>query len=313
MGQVKLDTSPVASEIRRKIEDRTALVGVIGLGYVGLPLALTFAEQTYRVLGFDVDRAKIDALAQGRMYIQHLDPDRVARAASGGRLGATDDFARLGEPDVILICVPTPLTPQREPDMSYVVGTARQIRAHLRRGQLVILESTTYPGTTDELVGESSRARACAAAIWPRLLSRARPGNAKAGTATIPRSWRWRDGGDLAQAFYDKAWDGARRQRARPSDEARREHLPCGEHRARQRAQDRLRQDGDRRVGCSTPPRSPSASCASTPAGLRSLHPARSAYLAWKAREYGGVAGSSSWPASTRACRTTSSRSSSTA
>jgi len=210
MTQTNLEASAVASEIRRKIDDRTALVGIIGLGYVGLPLALTFAEQTYRVLGFDVDRAKIDALAQGRMYIQHLDAGRVARARSTNRFDATDDFARLGEPDVLLICVPTPLTPQREPDMSYVVGTTRQIRAHLRRGQLVILESTTYPGTTDELVRgilEGSGMRCGHDFFLAFSPEREDPGNAKFGTATIPKVVGGVDeaSGDLAQSFYDKA------------------------------------------------------------------------------------------------------------
>ena len=208
MSNVKVSASTIGAEIRRKIEDRTALVGVIGLGYVGLPLALTFAEQTYPVLGFDVDRAKVDALARGENYIKHLDAGRVAR--SGGRFSATDDFKRLGEPDVVVICVPTPLTPQREPDMSYVVGTAREVRARLRRGQLVILESTTYPGTTDELVRgilEGSGLRCGEDFFLAFSPEREDPGNAKFGTATIPKVVGGVDveSGDLAQAFYDKA------------------------------------------------------------------------------------------------------------
>jgi len=208
MSEVKAAPAAVAAEIRRKIEERTALVGIIGLGYVGLPLALTFAEQTYRVLGFDVDRAKVDALARGEMYIRHLDEGRVGRSA--GRFTATDEFGRLGEPDVLVICVPTPLTPQREPDMSYVVGTARQVRAHLRRGQLVILESTTYPGTTDELVRgilEGSGLRCGEDFFLAFSPEREDPGNAKFGTATIPKVVGGVDetSGDLAQAFYDKA------------------------------------------------------------------------------------------------------------
>jgi UDP-N-acetyl-D-glucosamine dehydrogenase len=208
MSQVNLASSTVASEIRRKIEDRTALVGVIGLGYVGLPLSLAFSEQTYRVLGFDVDRAKVEALGRGENYIKHLDAGRVAR--SGGRFSATDDFARLTEPDVVVICVPTPLTPQREPDMSYVVGTAREVRARLRRGQLVILESTTYPGTTDELVRgilEGSGLRCGEDFFLAFSPEREDPGNAKFGTATIPKVVGGVDAasGDLAQLFYDKA------------------------------------------------------------------------------------------------------------
>ena len=106
-----------AAELSARIEERTALVGIIGLGYVGLPLALTFTEQRFRVLGFDIDSAKVDALARGEIYIKHLDPARVERAIQSGGLRSTADFARLSEPDVLIICVPTPLTIQRDPDM----------------------------------------------------------------------------------------------------------------------------------------------------------------------------------------------------
>ena len=142
----------LADELRRRIADRTATVGVIGLGYVGLPLILTFSEAGFPTVGFDVDAQKVDSLRRGRMYIQHLDGARLTKAVSGGRFQATEDFARISGADVVIICVPTPLTPQREPDMSYVTSTVRQVAAHLREGQLIVLESTTYPGTTDELV-----------------------------------------------------------------------------------------------------------------------------------------------------------------
>lgn len=141
-----------ATTLRQKIERHEATVGIIGLGYVGLPLAMAFVEKGIKVLGFDVDPAKPARLARGESYITHLGAGRVAAMAASGRFEATTDFARLGEPDAVLICVPTPLTPQREPDMTYVVASARQVRACLRPGQLVVLESTTYPGTTDELV-----------------------------------------------------------------------------------------------------------------------------------------------------------------
>lgn len=144
--------SPEAAELRRRIDAAEALVGVVGLGYVGLPLSLAFAEKGFRVLGFDVDPAKVGALSRGECYIPHLDGGRVGEAVSRGRLVATGNFERLSEPDAILICVPTPLTPHREPDMRFVEGTIEQIGARLRRGQLVVLESTTYPGTTEELV-----------------------------------------------------------------------------------------------------------------------------------------------------------------
>jgi UDP-N-acetyl-D-glucosamine dehydrogenase len=208
MPQTDLATSSVASELRQKIDDRSALVGIIGLGYVGLPLALTFSESAYRVLGFDVDRSKVEALSRGENYIRHLDSGRVARANE--RFAATDDFNRLAEPDVLVICVPTPLTPQREPDMSYVVGTAREVRARLRRGQLVILESTTYPGTTDELVRgilEGSGLRCGEDFFLAFSPEREDPGNARFATATIPKVVGGVDaeGGNLAEAFYAKA------------------------------------------------------------------------------------------------------------
>ena len=207
MTQTNVGPSATAVALRQRIEDRTALVGIVGLGYVGLPLALTFAEGSYRVLGFDVDRAKVEALSRGENYIRHLDSSRVPRSSE--RFSATDDFGRLSEPDVLVICVPTPLTPQREPDMSYVVGTAREVRSRLRKGQLIILESTTYPGTTDELVRgilEGSGLRCGQDFYLAFSPEREDPGNSRFGTATIPKVVGGVDaeGGDLAQAFYDK-------------------------------------------------------------------------------------------------------------
>ena len=127
-------------------------VGIIGCGYVGLPLALRFAESGHRVLGFDLDPAKIEALNAGKSYIQHIPADKIARFVGEKRFGATSDFARLKECDAVLICVPTPLDERREPDLTYVEQTARAIAPHLQREQLIVLESTTYPGTTEELV-----------------------------------------------------------------------------------------------------------------------------------------------------------------
>lgn len=146
----KLDDS--TTKILSRIEAHEATVGIIGMGYVGLPLALAFLERGFNVLGFDVDDNKTDQLNKGSSYIHYIDSDRIAVAVDQGRLEATSDFARLAEPDVLIICVPTPLTDNREPDMSYVQKTAEAIGATLRAGQLVILESTTYPGTTEELL-----------------------------------------------------------------------------------------------------------------------------------------------------------------
>ena len=127
-------------------------VGIIGLGYVGLPLGLRFAEAGHRVTGFDTDPSKVEKLNRGQTYIQHISQNKVQQFVQSKHFSATGDFARLTEVDAIIICVPTPLDQRREPDLSYVENTARSIRPHLQRGQLVVLESTTYPGTTEEMV-----------------------------------------------------------------------------------------------------------------------------------------------------------------
>ena len=123
---------------------------VVGLGYVGLPLSLQFARSGVTVLGLDVDAAKVDALHQGRSYIRHIPSEAVAEAIEAGTFSATSDFSRIREVDAIIICVPTPLNKNREPDISFILDTGRSIARHLRKGMLVVLESTTYPGTTDE-------------------------------------------------------------------------------------------------------------------------------------------------------------------
>ena len=198
-----------AGILRKKIEQRTSPVGIIGLGYVGLPLALTCAEKGYRVRGFDVDAAKVEALNAGKNYIKHLDSARLTKAVAAGAFVASADFAGLSEPDVLIICVPTPLTAQREPDMSYVVNTTRAVRERLRPGQLVVLESTTYPGTTDELVRgilEETGLRCGHDFFLAFSPEREDPGNAKFNTATIPKIVGGVDkaAGDLAQLLYDQ-------------------------------------------------------------------------------------------------------------
>ncbi|MHB9149556.1 MAG: nucleotide sugar dehydrogenase [Thermoleophilia bacterium] len=150
--------SPHAVGLLARIEDRTAVVGVIGQGYVGLPLALVFVEAGFRVFGFDLDQEKIASLERGESYIRHIGPERVAAARTGAhpfggvRFTPTADLDHLAQCDCVLICVPTPLGRHREPDLSYVLDTTREIAARLHPGQLVVLESTTYPGTTDEEV-----------------------------------------------------------------------------------------------------------------------------------------------------------------
>jgi UDP-N-acetyl-D-glucosamine dehydrogenase len=206
---VSVSVATTAEELRKRIEEKTALVGVIGLGYVGLPMTLTVAEKGFPVLGFDIDPEKIQALSAGRNYIHHLDGNRLTSAISSGLFLATSDFGRLSEPDVLLICVPTPLTPQREPEMSFVVETARQIRDRLRPGQLVVLESTTYPGTTDELVRgilEESGLRCGEDFFLAFSPEREDPGNSRFATASIPKVVGGVDplAGDLAQALYGR-------------------------------------------------------------------------------------------------------------
>jgi UDP-N-acetyl-D-glucosamine dehydrogenase len=142
--------SATYESLRQRIAGREAMVGVIGLGYVGLPLAHTLHAGGLRVLGFDIDPAKIEALAAGRNYLKHLGDEMTTQLSRSERFRATADFSRLGEADAILVCVPTPLGRHQEPDLSYVVSAAAAIGRTLRPGQLVVLESTTYPGTTRE-------------------------------------------------------------------------------------------------------------------------------------------------------------------
>lgn len=144
--------SAQAAPLEARIRARTARLGVIGLGYVGLPLALTAARSGLKVLGLDIDSPKVGGLNAGRSPLAHIGDAAVDEARRSGRFAATADFGRLAEVDAIAICVPTPLGPHREPDLSYVEATARQIAATLRPGQLVVLESTTFPGTTREVV-----------------------------------------------------------------------------------------------------------------------------------------------------------------
>jgi UDP-N-acetyl-D-glucosamine dehydrogenase len=138
--------------LSRAFRDRSACLGVIGLGYVGLPLSIAAARAGFRVIGFDINESRCEGLNRGETFIRHIPMADIAEVIAAGRFEATPDFARLSEPDAIIICVPTPLTRHREPDLSFVKSTAGAIAKRLRSGQLVVLESTTYPGTTQELV-----------------------------------------------------------------------------------------------------------------------------------------------------------------
>jgi UDP-N-acetyl-D-glucosamine dehydrogenase len=199
---------PIMSrELLERFHSRNATIGIIGLGYVGLPLALTAAQAGFAVLGFDINLSYVDRLNQGESYIKHIPSEPVANAVATGHLEATNDFSRLSEPDAILICVPTPLTQHREPDLSYVKDTAAAIAPHLRPGQLVVLESTTYPGTTDEVlkpIFEATGLRSGKDFFLAYSPEREDPGNLTFGTSTIPKVV----GGDgtealaLANALY---------------------------------------------------------------------------------------------------------------
>ena len=138
--------------LEQKIRDKKAVVGVIGLGYVGLPLLNAFIKAGFTTMGFDIDQRKVDALLKGQSYIKHIPSEMIASWLASKQFEPTSDMSRLKEADCILICVPTPLNESRDPDMSYIEGTTESIRAALRPGQLVVLESTTYPTTTRDVV-----------------------------------------------------------------------------------------------------------------------------------------------------------------
>ena len=145
---LRTQASSTAQQLRAKIDDGSAVVGIIGLGYVGLPLAHAFHVGGLRVIGFDVDQSKIDKLATGENYLKHLGAEMTTTLSGSDRFTATNDFSRLGECDAVIVAVPTPLGKHHEPDLSYLLGSARDIGRSLRPGQLISLESTTYPGTT---------------------------------------------------------------------------------------------------------------------------------------------------------------------
>ena len=202
-------TSPVAGTLLDRIADGQALVGIVGLGYVGLPLALAAAGTGLPVLGFDIDQERVAQFNRGESFISHIPTEALNEAARAGRFEATADFSRLDEPDAILICVPTPLTRQREPDMTFIERTTRAIAARLRPGQLVVLESTTWPGTTEEImkpVLEAGGLKSGTDFYLAYSPEREDPGNGAYRTSTIPKVV----GGDgaeaarVAAALYDR-------------------------------------------------------------------------------------------------------------
>ncbi len=184
-------TSEAARNFIERVRDRSVTIGVIGLGYVGLPLALAALRHGIAVTGFDIDAQRVAELNAGRGGFKHIPADELAAAIESGKFTATTDFRRLGEPDALLIAVPTPLTRQREPNLSYVVATTQAIAETLRAGQLIVLESTTYPGTTDEVMRPILEAASGLVSGQDFFLAfspeREDPGNPHFGTSTIPK------------------------------------------------------------------------------------------------------------------------------
>jgi UDP-N-acetyl-D-glucosamine dehydrogenase len=203
---MRVMVSPLLERIRR----REAKVGVVGMGYVGLPLGMAFADAGFPVTGLDVDTRKVESIGRGESYIKHIPSAPLKELTSKGKLKATTDFAKAREMDCIIICVPTPLTASREPDMSYIVKTGEALSPHVRPGQLFILESTTYPGTTDEVLKPLLERSGLKAGVDFHLAfspEREDPGNKNFNTKTIPKIV----GGytpaclEVAQALYGSA------------------------------------------------------------------------------------------------------------
>lgn len=181
----------LAAEFETKASNRTLTIGVLGLGYVGLPLAQAFCRQGFKVLGFDVSEFKVNKLSEGKSYIKHISDTSVTSMRDSGKFEATTEFDRLDEPDALLICVPTPLDKHRDPDLTYVISSTEEIAKRLRKGQIVILESTTYPGTSDEvmkpILEEKSGLTAGEDFAIAYSPEREDPGNPKFETSTIPK------------------------------------------------------------------------------------------------------------------------------
>jgi len=199
-------------ELLGKITTHRARIGVIGLGYVGLPLVLRFGEEHFQVLGFDVDPQKVSKLNAGQSYIRHIDAGRIQTLLKEKSFEATSDFSRLGEADCIIICVPTPLTAKKDPDLQYIEKTGDALTKTLRKGQLISLESTTYPGTTDEILLERFRRTGLEVGRDYFLVfspEREDPGNPKFSTRTIPKvvGGATPDCLELGQALYGQVID----------------------------------------------------------------------------------------------------------
>ena len=209
MANEYANLAPEVISLRDRYLNHETTIGVVGLGYVGLPLVRTLTRKGFKTVGFDVDVSKVESLESGKSYIRHIPDAEIAEINSRGLFQATTNFERVSDVDAVLICVPTPLNRYREPDMSYVVGTTETIAPYVKAGQLVVLESTTYPGTTDEVMRPILEAGGLRSGVDLYLAyspEREDPGNPQYETATIPKVV----GGDgeaalaLAQALYSE-------------------------------------------------------------------------------------------------------------
>jgi len=190
MTSSAVSNNPLAQALLAKLTSRTAKTGVVGLGYVGLPLAVEFGNAGFTVVGIDLDARKVDAINRGESYIQDVPTDAVARLVKAGKLSATTDPGATRDLDTINICVPTPLRKTKDPDLSYVVASAEAIKGHLHAGMLVILESTTYPGTTEEVIQtilETTGLKAGQDFFLAFSPERVDPGNEKWNTKNVPK------------------------------------------------------------------------------------------------------------------------------
>ena len=242
-GSAPATDAGIAARLRREIISRRARIGVIGQGYVGLPLSVAFGDAGFDVLGFDVDPGVVAAINAGRSHIPDVSAASIEQLVADGFFRATQEMAELGQVDAIVICVPTPLSKTRDPNISYVIAAADQVTRALRPGQLVILESTTYPGTTRDVVLPrllQSGLRAGEDFFLAFSPERVDPGNAQYGIKNTPK----------VVGGLDAALDGSGRAALPTGDrddrpgllargggdgQAAREHLPLGQHRAGQR------------------------------------------------------------------------------
>ena len=192
LGENRVSTDSQFRSLMDRIDRRQAVVSVLGLGYVGIPLVHVFIKAGFRVIGYDIDQRKIDRLNAGQSYIGHIPSEWLQSWLATERFTATADITRLAAADALIICVPTPLSPSRDPDLTYVVATVRQIATILRPGQLVVLESTTYPGTTrDVVLPELARGAWKSAAIifWPTVPNEKIQATANSRPTRSPKSW----------------------------------------------------------------------------------------------------------------------------